>query len=167
MGEAQRCLEFEVKVIPAQPAFPACWADRGKGASRGRRGGDSHRKPTESNRPREKHTGRESKVRHCNSKHKHEQPRETPATLRGVPRTDKQYGCPPVPSREGGVGAARRARWSLAARDLRPQPDAGHTFHSRKGRPSVPSPPPPATDKSLRLREASRGFTVERRQQKC
>lgn len=62
MGEAQRGLEFEVKVVPAQPAFPACWADRGKEASRGRQGGDSQGKQTESNRPREKH--REEKAKY-------------------------------------------------------------------------------------------------------
>lgn len=68
MGEAQRYLE--VKVVPAQPAFPACWADRGKGGQQSETGGDGHRRQTESNRPREKHTVRDSKMRHCISKGK-------------------------------------------------------------------------------------------------
>lgn len=55
MGEAQRHLKVKVKVVPAQPAFPACWADRSKGGQQSETGGDGHRRQTESNRPREKH----------------------------------------------------------------------------------------------------------------
>lgn len=47
MGDAQRCLEVEVKVIPAQPAFPACWADRGK---EGQQRETGRRQPQETNR---------------------------------------------------------------------------------------------------------------------
>lgn len=47
LGEAQRCLEVEVKVVPAQPAFPACWADRGRECQQRETG---RRQPQETNR---------------------------------------------------------------------------------------------------------------------
>jgi hypothetical protein len=45
----------KVKVIPAQPAFPACWADRGQGGQQREIGRRQHRKQTEGHRPHEKH----------------------------------------------------------------------------------------------------------------
>lgn len=93
---------------------------------------------------------------------------KTLATLRGVqaPTNSTDALQRPVVRAEA-CRAARRAsahsRPGPCIRSLTP----GHTFHSGKGRPSAPSPPPPATDKGLRLGEASRGFTVQRHQQKC
>ena len=101
IGEAQRHLEVKVKVVPAQPAFPACWADRGKGGQQSETGGDSHRRQTESNRPREKHTVRDSKVHHCISKGKCKHPSKSSATTHGTP-TNRGENLP-VPSREGGL----------------------------------------------------------------
>lgn len=111
MGEAQRCLEVEVKVVPAQPAFPACWADRGK---EGQQSETGRRQPqetqTESNRPREKHTVRESKIRHCISKRKHEQSIKIFAIIRGIPRADNR-----IDTFKYRVNAEQRVRSSLRA----------------------------------------------------
>lgn len=114
MGEAQTHLEVKVKVVPAQPAFPACWADRGKGGQKRETGGDSHRRQTESNRPREKHTVRDSRTRHCSSKGNREHPSEPPA--QGAP-TDSGDDLP-TPGQGRGVSAA--ADYTAAARGSGP-----------------------------------------------
>lgn len=117
-GKHRGTNKVKVKVIPAQPAFPACWADRGQGGSRVRQGGDSHRKHTQKQQPHEKHRERESKTHLCILKSKREHPLTSFLQSHVASTPFRRLARRPQACR-------RRATNTQAGTHAQPQPTAG------------------------------------------